>query len=444
MGEDQNLYRPGREIYKDYAVVRYIDKGQYGQVYQVKNPDEVSFALKVFSKDVEMEQRAFALMKKQQSIRLVQVYEFGRTCKDEDCLLMAYHRQSFANLLARQGGPMSLHEADHWFEQLLKALIVLGRVGIIHRDIKPANLFVQDEILKIGDYGTTKFLVSDTLSHSTGAALTPFYAAPERFTPHYDMAVDRWAAAVIYFEMLSGRRPFPGRDVTEIYGAVQAAAPDYSPIPKERVSFLQTCFQKDPGDRHMDATQMLDGFKKIQTPHTAPRAPGERDRENCEQGMTDRLSLENDAVSVSEDDCKTIFELNDRKRPCRYIQNDYRVNGDGTVTDLATGLMWQQAGSKKGLSFDRANRYIDLLNRDRFAGFGDWRLPDIRELLSLLEQTRQNRNMYISPVFDSEQGWCWSANQKTQTPGAAWGVSFYDGLVGWYYNSTHVRGVRNL
>jgi len=52
--------------------------------------------------------------------------------------------------------------------------------------------------------------------------------------------------------------------------------------------------------------------------------------------------------------------------------------------------------------------------------------------------------MYISPVFDSEQGWCWSANQKTQTPGAAWGVSFYDGLVGWYYNSTHVRGVRNL
>ena len=94
--------------------------------------------------------------------------------------------------------------------------------------------------------------------------------------------------------------------------------------------------------------------------------------------------------------------------------NQFRMQSQGiwdVVMDLATGLMWQQAGSENRLSREQADTYIAELNSSRHAGFSDWRLPTLEELASLLEPGRQSTGLFLYPYFDPEQETCWSADR---------------------------------
>lgn len=63
----------------------------------------------------------------------------------------------------------------------------------------------------------------------------------------------------------------------------------------------------------------------------------------------------------------------------------YAVNGDGTVTDLNTGIMWQQGYAPNKLTYAEAQQYLEQINAQRFAGYDDWRLPTIKQLYSLID-----------------------------------------------------------
>ena len=91
--------------------------------------------------------------------------------------------------------------------------------------------------------------------------------------------------------------------------------------------------------------------------------------------------------------------------------NDFVDNGDGTVTDRATGLMWEQKGSKKEKSDYSAKKYLKSLNKKKFAGYDDWRIPTIEELYSLLEPNT-NKQLYINPVFATKAYHCWSTDES--------------------------------
>jgi len=111
------------------------------------------------------------------------------------------------------------------------------------------------------------------------------------------------------------------------------------------------------------------------------------------------------------------------------FDNDLLDNGDGTVTDRATGLMWQQGGSDRTMSYDNILAYIKEVNDAGLAGHHDWRLPTLEEAASLLEPEQRNGELYIAPVFDGQQLWIWTSDSKGS--GVAWNVDFYNGLVYW-------------
>ncbi len=71
-----------------------------------------------------------------------------------------------------------------------------------------------------------------------------------------------------------------------------------------------------------------------------------------------------------------------------YGINYFVSNGNGTVTDLSTALMWSQADSGVGLDWSNALAWVQSRNAENYLGYNDWRLPNIKELQSLVDYTR--------------------------------------------------------
>jgi hypothetical protein len=156
------------------------------------------------------------------------------------------------------------------------------------------------------------------------------------------------------------------------------------------------------------------------------------------------VRLRSEPKTVSERDVQKVFNLDSNDRPREYIQNEYEDQGM-VVFDHATGLIWQKSGSDYKLFYTQAHEYVEELNSQKFAGYNDWRLPTIPELMSLLEPSEKNGDLFIDPVFDATQRWCCSADLIAGSSAAAWGVDFSYGRVDWgdVSDDYYVRAVRS-
>lgn len=107
-------------------------------------------------------------------------------------------------------------------------------------------------------------------------------------------------------------------------------------------------------------------------------------------------------------------------------------NLDGTVTDSVTGLMWQKGDDGITKNWQTALSYCEVL---LLAGHSDWRLPDIKELESIVDDS------IFSPAIDTNffpsaySSFYWSATTFANITPYAWDVNFYDGNVYGYLKS---------
>jgi hypothetical protein len=89
-----------------------------------------------------------------------------------------------------------------------------------------------------------------------------------------------------------------------------------------------------------------------------------------------------------------------------YGQNNFVDNGDGTVTDGATGLMWSQSDSGEGMIWQDALAWAQQMNDENHLGYSDWRLPNAKELQSLVDYTRSpdtTNSAAIDPIFEATE-----------------------------------------
>lgn len=105
-----------------------------------------------------------------------------------------------------------------------------------------------------------------------------------------------------------------------------------------------------------------------------------------------------------------------------YGKNDYRDNKDGTISDRATGLEWTKADSGRGMNWEAALSWAQQKNAEKFLGHDDWRLPNVKELQSIVDYSRApdvTHSPAIDPVFEctafkneigeTDYGFYWSA-----------------------------------
>ncbi len=130
------------------------------------------------------------------------------------------------------------------------------------------------------------------------------------------------------------------------------------------------------------------------------------------------------------------------------FQNSYHpkmIKGEHVVIDCATSLMWQTESSNQ-MKWRETKSFINILNQQKYAGFSDWRLPTLEELLSLLEFT-QKEVFYIDELFDTKHFdllCCWSSDKGSD--GVIWTVMFKLGQIRYYpekqpYSMLAVRSI---
>jgi len=116
----------------------------------------------------------------------------------------------------------------------------------------------------------------------------------------------------------------------------------------------------------------------------------------------------------------------------KYGVNNFTNNNDGTISDSATGLMWSQDDSGKGMTWKEALKYAE---DSELAGYSDWRLPNVKELQSIVDYTRSpstsdspaindmfNSTSIINEVNEKDYPYIWSSTTHgnfTSTPGSA-------------------------
>jgi serine/threonine-protein kinase len=171
-------------------------------------------------------------------------------------------------------GPIPLDDALPIARQIAEALEAAHEQGIVHRDLKPANIKLRpDGVVKVLDFGLAKQLApmsgggdataSPTIMSPTvitGVAVllgTAAYMSPEQAKGKAaDKRSDIWAFGCVLFEMLAGRRAFPGEDIGDTFAAVLRADPDWSALPNETPvpirRLLRRCLQKDRRKRLAD------------------------------------------------------------------------------------------------------------------------------------------------------------------------------------------------
>lgn len=128
-----------------------------------------------------------------------------------------------------------------------------------------------------------------------------------------------------------------------------------------------------------------------------------------------------------------------RGRPLEF--GHFTDNGDGTVTDITTGLVWQQ-GEAKAMTWEKALAYCENLD---LAGYRDWRLPNIRELLSLVDDDHLDPSIDADYFPGCRPSPYWSGTSHSLYPGFAWHVAFDDGCArggGHKGRRLYVRAVR--
>ena len=262
-----------------YEILSAIGAGGMGEVYRARDTKlGRDVALKVLPETFALDPDRLARFKREAQVlaslnhrHIAAIYGFEDSGETHALVLELVDGETLADRIAR--GPVPLDEALPIARQIAEALEAAHEQGIIHRDLKPANIKVTpDGVVKVLDFGLAKLaepagstqsaagsahlslsptITSPAMMTGVGMVLgTAAYMSPEQAKGRpADKRSDVWAFGCVLYEMLTGKRPFDGEDVTDAMVAVLSKEPLWSALPARTPSsirmLLRRCLQKD-------------------------------------------------------------------------------------------------------------------------------------------------------------------------------------------------------
>lgn len=215
------MLNPG-DRFGDYRVLRLLGKGGMGSVFLLENADGVQIAAKILDPATasDREARKRFLREAQLALgvkhpNLVETYDVGEDPETGLCyILMEYVPGGDLAGRIEQKGALPISEATRIAYEIASVLELARQKGIVHRDIKPANImFGADGKAKLADLGIARGGFGGagmTTVTQTGMMIgTPAYMAPEQMLDAHnvDCRADIYSLGIVFYEMLTGRRP---------------------------------------------------------------------------------------------------------------------------------------------------------------------------------------------------------------------------------------------
>ena len=265
-----------------YDVTALIGEGGMGQVYQATDTKlNRQVALKILPEAFAADPDRLARFQREAQVlaslnhpNIAAIHGLEDSEGTKALVLELVEGPTLADRIAQ--GPIPVDEALPIAKQIAEALEAAHDAGVIHRDLKPANVKVRpDGMVKVLDFGLAKAFepdasdVSASMSQSPTISLTAAstqmgmvigtaaYMAPEQAKGKVvDKRADVWAFGAVLYEMLTGRKPFVGDDVSDTLALVLKFEPKWGALPGDTPprarQLIQTCLQKDPKQRVHD------------------------------------------------------------------------------------------------------------------------------------------------------------------------------------------------
>jgi eukaryotic-like serine/threonine-protein kinase len=253
-----------------------VGVGGMGEIYRAEDTTlGRQVAIKVLSdryaEDVSVRQRfkreALAAARLSGEASTVTIFDVGEW-NERPFIVMEYlGGGSIAERL--RDGPVPMSQALRWLDEAASALDAAHAHGIVHRDVKPANLLLdRSDRVHVADFGIASAAGLDSMTVTgtvlgTAGYLSPEQANGQRATP----ASDRYALAVVAYELLTGRRPFESESPTaEAAAHVHAAVPSVCErgpdLPCELDPVFERALAKHPRDRYPTSAEFAGDLRR--------------------------------------------------------------------------------------------------------------------------------------------------------------------------------------
>ena len=249
-----------------YTIRRSIGESEKAIVYLATSASlGIDVALKVSkserdeANDPQFLAREHAALSAVRHSSIVRIYDYG-VHGGREYLAMEYFPRG--DLKARLQRGITESDTLRYVEQIGRALEVVHAAGVFHRDLKPPNVMLRDsdEVVLI-DFGLARQLHGSHQSTRKGVLRgSPYYMSPEQALGEpLDSRTDLYSLGIIFYEMLTGRKPYTGTTAIEVLQQHVSAPMPRLPAPLEHLqSLLDGLLAKSPSDRFASAAQVVE------------------------------------------------------------------------------------------------------------------------------------------------------------------------------------------
>lgn len=258
-----------------YTIKRGLGIGGFGEVYFAVSDSGKEVALKRIARNLEVELRGVRQCLNLKHPNLIDLWDIQLDDHGESWVVMEFvPGPSLKDLISDHPKGMKSEDAAWWFAEISAGVHYLHQNGIVHRDLKPGNIFHDSEadLVKIGDYGLSKFISCSRRSGHTESVGTVHYMAPEIGRGVYGREIDIYSMGIMLHELLTGRLPFDGESSQEIIMKHLTATPDVSGLPEPFARVVLKALAKDPEQRYRTVLEMLSDLPENYWPSSLKRS----------------------------------------------------------------------------------------------------------------------------------------------------------------------------